>query len=759
MKRAITILATFLFAMIFISPVFSQEKMSRSKIYDNWDELNLTKTTGKGRLTWLPNGMGYLEIENHVFYRVDPKNKKRRRLFDKSTVKNLIREYNKLTGKSETNLPFRRFEYLSDNSGIQFKIRGGDKFIYKFREKELMKLPESRAEVAGWVPHRSSRQLKTGSYSPDFKKIAYVKNYDIFVYNSQTGEEKQVTFGGTDEIMNGRTDWVYPEELYQSDAFWWSPDGRKIAYFQFDVRAEYKYPLLHEIDLSKDGIDHYRFETLLEIERYPKAGEPNATVKLFIVDLATDKKVEVNTDSSPDVYLIKVAWRKDGSELTFQRLNRFQNKLELLAADPQNGQVRTILAEEEKCFVRTHNNFRQLNDGKYFLWSSERSGWNHLYLYDFQGNLVKQLTNGNWEVAGIRCVDEKGKYIYFSTYMKDGLESHFCRVKFDGTGFKQLTTAAGFHRVSIDPAGKYYTDSYSSLKTPTIVNLHRSNGKLIRNLAKTTLDNAKMKELGLELPELVYFKAADGKTDLHAILYKPAQYDVHKKYPLIVSVYGGPAGSVRNSFRIGNRMAQLGYFVIKQDNRGTTNRGKKFLTETYLKFGQVEIDDQAAGVAQITQRAYIDGSRVGITGGSYGGYATCMSLLRYPDVYQAGVAMSSVTDWRSYDSIYTERYMRTPQANPEGYRLGSAMTYAKNLKGKLLLTHGLTDNNVNFGNTIHLADALQKAGKDFELMIYPENRHGIRGYHRAHLNKLRTAYFLRYLQPEGWQERLKKVWQ
>jgi len=219
-------------------------------------------------------------------------------------------------------------------------------------------------------------------------------------------------------------------------------------------------------------------------------------------------------------------------------------------------------------------------------------------------------------------------------------------------------------------------------------------------------------------------------------------------------VYGGPSSGVRNTFILGNRTAQLGYFVLKQDNRGTTNRGKKYLTETYLKFGQIEIDDQAAGVRQMTQRPYIDGARVGMYGGSYGGYSTCMSLLRYPDLFHVGVARSPVTDWRSYDTIYTERYMRTPQANPEGYKSGSAMTYADNLKGKLLLVHGLVDNNVNIGNTIHLADALQKSGKMFDLMIYPENRHGIRGYHRDHLNTLQRTYFLSHLRPEGWEDRL-----
>ncbi len=369
------------------------------------------------------------------------------------------------------------------------------------------------------------------------------------------------------------------------------------------------------------------------------------------------------------------------------------------------------------------------------------------------------MTRGDWEVAGIRAIDEKNGRVFFTANMNNGLEAHFCRVQLDGSGYRQLTKSGYSHRVAIDPASLFYTDNYSSLSVPPVVDVFDANGTFVRNLSTTVLNQSKFDELGLDLPELVKFKANDGKTVLHSILYKPAQYDAQKQYPLLVSVYGGPAGGVRNAFQLfWLKQAQLGYFVVKQDNRGTTNRGKKYLTETYLKFGIVEIDDQAAGVKQLTQRPYIDGSRVAITGGSYGGYASCMALLRYPDVFQVGVAKSSVTDWHSYDTIYTERYMRTPQANPEGYRLSSAMTYADNLKGKLLLVHGLIDNNVHVGNTMHLADALQKAGKQFDMMIYPENRHGIRGYHGKHLGRLTRDYMLKHLKPEGWQERLNTTW-
>jgi len=756
---------TLLVASCLLATAQAQTKMSRAEIFDNWGKLELTTQTGTKRVLWLPNGLGYLENEvddqakNRTFFKVDPRNGERTPLFDGETTAAMIADYNKLTGQAVTGLPFQRFDYLADNSGIRFKVKDMGAFLFRF-DSGMVQLPAPRSKLAGWKPHRTSRQLEEGSYAPDLSRIAYVKDYDIYMLDAATNKEERLTQNGTASVMNGRTDWVYPEETGQADAFWWSPDGKKMAFLQFDVEGEFIYPMLHEINLDvKDGSEHYRFETVLEKQRYPKAGETNATVKLFILDLETRALTEVPTNSSPDVYILKCQWRRDSSELTFQRLNRFQNKLELLAANAKDGSVRTILVEEEEGFVELHNNFRMLENGSQFLWTSERSGWNHLYLYDFTGKQLAQLTQGEWEVAGIRAIDEKKGRLFFTANMDNGLESHFCRVQLDGSGFQQLTKSGYSHRVAIDPAGIWYTDQYSSLTQPPVVDMFDADGQFIRNLSTTRLNQAKFDELGLSLPELVKFKANDGKTVLHSILYKPAQYDPNKQYPLVVSVYGGPAGGVRNAFQLfWLKRAQLGYFLVKQDNRGTTHRGKQYLTETYLKFGIVEIDDQAAGVKQLTQRPYIDGSRVGITGGSYGGYASCMALLRYPDVFQVGVAMSSVTDWRSYDTIYTERYMRTPQANPEGYRLSSTMTYAENLKGKLMLVHGLVDNNVHVGNTLHLADALQKAGKQFDMMIYPENRHGIRGYHGRHLGRLAQDYMLKHLKPEGWQARLDATW-
>jgi dipeptidyl-peptidase-4 len=732
-------------------------------LYDEWAKLELVKTTGTQRIAWLPDGMGWLEAETDkasgtsVLFKVDPMTQKRERLFDSETERALIAEYNKLNFKNLAGLPFAALSYLPANRGIRFTAADGE-FVYFFKERLLRKLERPagtapaetapRAGAAGALP-------SVQGFSPDFKKFVTNKNYNLWMYDLATKKEEPLTFGGQEDQMNGKTDWVYPEELGQREAFWWSPDGRKIAFLQFDEREVYNFPIIHELAPDRRPA----FETVLELERYPKPGRPNPTVRLFVIDLPTRKTVEMKTESSGDVYLIRIAWRNDGSEIFFQRLNRLQNRLELLAADPVEGGVRTILVEEEPCFINLHNDFRQLSDNKRFTWSSERTGWKHLYLYDYAGKLLATLTRGEWEASGIALIDEKAKWVYFTIADNVGMETHFGRVQLDGTGYARLTSEPGTHQASIDPAGRFFLDSWSSLTVPPAVNLRRADGTQVRAMASSNVD--KVREIGLREPEFVKLKAADGKTDVHGVLFKPADFDPAKKYPLYVQVYGGPSHRNSNSYQTAGpkaQLAQLGYLVWELDGRGTTRRGKPHLTATYLKFGQVDVDDQAAAVTQLRERPYVDGARVGITGGSYGGYMTCLSILRYPDVYAAGVAASSVTDWRSYDSIYTERYMRTPEANRDGYDKGSALTYAKNLKGKLLLVHGTIDNNVHPGNTIHLIDALQREGKSFDMMYYPEHRHGITGTSSVHLGKLRLEFFLRNLRPDGWEASLKTVW-
>lgn len=736
-----------IFALLFIVVAASaQQQPSERALYDFMGRERLTTTIGPRSVEWLPNGNGYLVSEEDAaakatnFFRVDPVTQKRAPLFDQATQQNLVRGYNDLTKQEVKNLPFKSFAFVQAGAALSF---WADKKHFLFDQKTSALRELKRPEVApqpgskDLMRNMAASQLWNGEYSSDFSHFAYVKEFDLYLVNTSTGEEKRLTFGGNENLLHGRPDWVYPEEFDQLTAYWWSPDGRKIAYYEFDESAVHKYPLVHDL----------KPEAEVEMQSYPKAGETNPTVKLFIVDIASGTNVEIPTNSSSEVYLIKPQWLPDGSVFTFQRMNRRQNELELLAANPETGATRSLLFEKEEAFINLHDDFFVLQDNKHFLWSSERTGWRHLYLYDMQGKFVRQITKGEWPVGSVVSVDEKGKWIYFTANTNDGLETQFFRVNFEGTKQQQLTTAPGTHRVSLDPAKKYFTDAYSSFTTPPTMNVHSADGKLLSNLMSTT--TARLDSLKLIAPELVIVKAADGKTDLHGLLYKPVNFDPNKKYPLYVSVYGGPHSKiVRNSYQLNSsaqRMAQLGFIVWTQDNRGLVNRGKKFETETYMKLGQVDLADQTAGVRQITQRAYVDGARVGVFGWSYGGYMTSIMMLKEPEVFHVGIAGAPVTDWRNYDTIYTERYMRTPQENTEGYDLGSALPYAKNLKGKLLILHGSVDNNVHPGNTIQLIDALIKAQKKFDLAFYPESRHGVGGPGGQHWNSLLIDFLLEHL--------------
>jgi dipeptidyl-peptidase-4 len=676
---------------------------------------------------------------------VDPTTGNESPLFDEGTVNTIRMQYAQISGEQSTGLPFTRFTFVNDGHAMTFTA-DERYFFFDFDTKELRQLLRPEIEPQPYsqdlMRGMSASQLWNGTYSPDYTQFAYVKGYDLYVTNTANGEEKRLTSDGNLDTFNGRPNWVYPEEFSQRDAYWWSPDGSKLAYYRSDESEVHKYPIVHDLDPEAE----------LELQSYPKAGEPNPTVVLRIIDIETGETVEVETSSTPDNYIVRPMWLPNGNEILLQRLNRHQSVLELLAADVSTGHVRTILTEQDAAFVNLHDDFTLLDDGERFLWSSERSEWNHLYLYSLQGEEIAQLTSGDWPVGSVVRLDENEEWVYFTAYTEMGLESHLFRVRLDGSSMQQLTTEPGTHRINMDPAGEYYVDSYSSFTTPSTANLHSADGTLIRNLIATNTD--KLDALGLEPPELVIVKAADGVTDLHGMLFKPADYNPNIAYPLVVPVYGGPhSKAVGNRFYANSgdqRLAQLGFMVFRVDNRGERNRGKAFETETYLKLGQVDLADQAAAVRQIAQRPYVDGSRVGIYGGSYGGYMTVLALLKEPEVFHVGVASAPVTDWRNYDTIYTERYMRTPQENEEGYDAGSAFPYAEHLTGKLLLMHGTVDNNVHPGNSNQLVEALVEAGRSFDLMYYPGNRHGMRGAAGRHASQMRIDYLVEHLNPPTW---------
>jgi dipeptidyl-peptidase 4 len=731
-RKAVMILGLLL-AVLIAGQAFAQERIVGKALYEKLQREGRRmmgggpSARGFGGFPWTPDGKGSFAFENGTFKRTDLVTGQKTPLFNDAK---LLAAVNAMTGRQEVKLFFERFQYLDDGKKIQFQAFNKT-FIYDLASAKLVVFePEKRISLG--------RTRTAGDVlSPDLKYRAFTRNFDLFI-KDMNGNETALTSDGYEDLRNGLPDWVYPEELGQDEAFWWSPDSNKIAFMQFDERPVTKYPIIHDIQPIPK----------LEMLGYPKPGGNNPIIRLFVADIASKKLVRLETGDDIDVYLYRGKWTADGREFTYLRLNRLQNKIELYAADPATGKTRLLLTDTDPCYIESDQiDLVFLNDNQRFLWASERSGWREIYLYDLAGKLIKPLTDAKLPVRSIQGVDEARGWVYFSGAEANGIETHSYKVKLDGTGFVRMTREPGSHNVSFSPTYDFYTDAFSSFDKPSKTTLYQADGKAVKVISEATLSK-EFQDANLIKPEHFLFKSADAKYDLDGLLYFPAHFNPNDKYPLILSIYGGPgAKGVTNRYNMidGNQaLAQLGFLVAVCDYRGVSGRGKAFQNLQYMKLGQVELEDHVAFVKALSQRPYVDAGRVGIQGASYGGYFTCIALLKAPDVFHVGVATSSVTDWINYDSIYTERFMRRPQDNPDGYEKGSCLTYAKNLKGHLYLQHGAIDDNVHPGNTIQLVQVLIRENKRFDLMIYPERQHGIRD---PHAGETKVEYFIEHLKP------------
>jgi dipeptidyl-peptidase-4 len=560
--------------------------------------------------------------------------------------------------------------------------------------------------------------------SPDRRRRAFYRDRNLWISNADSSDPVAVTTDGSAEqrIKYGTASWVYGEELGQNTAFWWSPSGTKLAYYRFDETPVPDYYL---------QIDQTRLQSAVDVEAYPKAGAPNPVVDVFVYDVATKRSVRIDvrdgasfTDDAVGHYVYNVGWSPDGSELTFNRTNRRQNILEFTACNPETGACRVIVRDEwPASWVDNTPTLRYLADGRRFIWESERTGWRNYYLYDLSGKLIAPLTRHEFEVANIVRVDEKAGVLYYMARSGDNhMKLQLHRVGLDGKNDRRLTDPAFHHMVSLAPDGRHFVDVAQTHDQPPVTRLLDLQGRVAAELAKSDL--TRFDSLGLRRVELFTFKAADSTTMLHGLLHKPSHFDSTRKYPVLVSVYAGPAtNGARETFTMPHALTEYGFLVVTLDSRSAAGRGKRFLDAIYLQLGTVEIDDQAAGVKALWSRSYVDRTRVGIFGTSYGGYASAMALARYPDVFAAASAGSPVTDWRHYDTIYTERYMWTPKENSPGYVAGSVMTYVNNLRGRLMIYYGTADNNVHPSNSMQLIQALQRARKSFEVQVGPDQGH------------------------------------
>ena len=552
--------------------------------------------------------------------------------------------------------------------------------------------------------------------SPDGRYVSFVRDHNLWLVSVADGKERIVTQGGT-EIRKGELDWVYPEELDIKTAYWWAPDSSAIAYLEMDERKVSQYPL---VDFSSPTGE-------ADLELYPVAGGANPIVRVFLVSLSGGEPRAMDTGAETDIYIPRVNWLTDSKQLAIQRLNRAQTKLDLLIADTATGKTRTVLSENDANWINVSDDLHFLKNGKRFLWSSERSGYRHLYLYDLEGKQVAQLTKGDWEVSAVDAVDEAKGLVYFTATEKSPLERQLYRVALDGTGFARVTRDAGTHAAAFAPNAAAFYDTYSNAATPQRQDLCRADGSRIAAINENKV--AELANYHLSPMEFVSVKSRDG-VQLNASIIKPPDFNPQKKYPVLVYTYGGPhAQVVRNSWGGANflwhqLMAQKGYIVFSLDNRGSAGRGHTFETPLHFRLGAQELSDQRDGVQYLKSLPYVDSTRIGIWGWSYGGHMTLHAMFEAGDDFKAGFAGGPVTDWRYYDTIYTERYLGLPQKNEKGYQDSSPVKYAAQLKGKLLIAHGTADDNVHYANTLAVIDKLVEAGKYTEVMAFPGRGHG-----------------------------------
>ena len=578
------------------------------------------------------------------------------------------------------------------------------------------------------------------TFSPDGRRVAFVRSNNLHVVDVTTQQEQALTSDGGPQLLNGRLDWLYQEEIYGRGrwrAYWWSPDSSQVAFLQLDERPVPEYTV----------VDHIPYRQGLEVTDYPKAGDPNPLVKLGIARLDGRPLLWASLEAyaGSEILIVNVDWTPDSRSLVHQVQDREQTWLDLNLADAATGQPRRLLRETTKAWVSENGNPLWLADGS-FLWFSERSGFKHLYHVGADGRLGRQVTNGRWDVRALYGVDQRAGAIYFGSGARDHLDTDVFRIGLNGDGMTRVSRTPGTHRASFNPSFSHYVDAWSTATVPPQVRLHRADGAEVRVIEAN--DVASLREHRLATPEFVQIKARDGFV-MDAMLIKPPDFVSSRRYPVYQFTYAGPGtAQVRNQwggsqYMFHQMLAQHGVIVWILDNRSAGGRGVEAQWPVYGRLGELELLDLEDGVAWLKQQPYVDGSRMLLSGWSFGGFMTAYALTHSAS-WAAGIVGAPVTDWRDYDTIYTERYMKLPANNADGYRRTAPRFSADRLQGRLLLLHGTMDDNVHVQNSVQFAYELQRAGKPFEMMLYPRSRHGISDPRlNLHLRRLMFDFVMR----------------
>ncbi len=608
-------------------------------------------------------------------------------------------------------------------------------YVYDIETKKMAELSES-----------SKGKQRLAQFAPLGNKVAFVRENNIFITDLDEKQEIQITSGGKmNEMIFGATDWVYEEEFSFDNGLYWSPDGRKIAYYYFDESKVKQFQLA-----MYDGLYPSQYEF-----KYPKAGEDNSVVQVFVYELSSKRTSAFDTGIDTDIYLPRIKWTNDPDVLMVTRMNRLQNKLELMIGDfdetrPNNTGVRTkvIYSEESETYIDITDNLIFLSDNKSFLWSSEKDGYNHLYRINLKDGSSSQLTSGKWDVTELVGVDEENKLIYYLSAEESPMERDLFTIKLNGSSKKKISTRKGQNEVAFSKGFKYYINYHSDANSPYYITLNNSTGEELKTLKDNQRVKDAMNKYGFVEKEFIKIKTKEG-IELNAYMMKPQEFKETHQHPVFMHVYGGPGINTVHDAWGGQNFAwfqlltQKGYIVVSVDARGTGYRGRDFKHCTYLQLGKYETEDQIAAAKWLGDLPYVDKNRIGIFGWSYGGYMSSLCITKGVGTFKSAIAVAPVTNWRYYDNIYTERFMRTPQENGENYDVNSPINHIAELQGNYLLVHGSADDNVHYQNTMEMINALVNANKQFDLFIYPNKNHGIYGGNtRLHLYNKMTNFIL-----------------
>ncbi len=718
-----------LFFLFFFNFIFSQDK--EYTIENIFSSPSFKQKTLSG-IQWIENGNAFSFLE------MDTITKKQNVIrFEISSQKKSILFSEENLKLENDNFSIHNYFWSPDENYIVFTgtltarslKSGGNIFLYNVKEKKFSQITNSEEE-----------QLNI-KFSPNSNQIGFVRNNNLFVYDIQTQTEIQLTFDGEKHILNGHFDWVYEEEFSIIDGWKFSDDEKYIAYWQLDERNVPSFPIVDLIPLHQN----------VNEMKYPKAGDKNSIVKIGVVNLETKKNIWIDiqdaTDSSQDIYIPRIKWTKRKNELSFQKLNRLQNKLELYFADVTTGKSKLILTETSSTWIEVENdNPHFVKDG--FIISSEKDGFNHLYFYDMNGDLQNQITKGNFDIQSISAIDSENEIIYFTAGYPTPIEKNLFKINFDGKNFQRITNETGTHMINFSPNKKKFIDYYSNANMPTKVFFFNTNGEKIFTYEENNV--LALNEYKISQKKFFQFKTTEN-IQLNGWMIYPHNFDESKKYPVLVYVYGGPNSQTvldmwGREFWWHQLLAQKGYFIVSVDNRGTGFRGKNFKSITYKNLGHFESQDQIETAKYLSTLSYIDKSRIGIFGSSYGGYMVLNTLAESENIFKVGISVAPVTNWKFYDAIYTERYMQTPNLNEEGYKKSAPTEKANMIEEKLLLIHGSGDDNVHFQNSVVMIDEMIKHNAQFETMFYPNRLHGISDKKaRIHLYTKMTNFLLNEL--------------